>query len=74
MKYFPIFADVEHAEVLVAGGGEQAAQKVRLLLKTDARITVIAETASPELEALARQGRLAIVRRPFAVTDVAGSQ
>jgi uroporphyrin-III C-methyltransferase/precorrin-2 dehydrogenase/sirohydrochlorin ferrochelatase len=74
MKYFPIFADVEHAEVLVAGGGEQAAQKVRLLLKTDARITVIAETASPELEALARQDRLAIVRRPFAVTDVAGKR
>lgn len=74
MKYFPIFADVEHAEVLVAGGGEQAAQKVRLLLKTNARITVIAETASPELETLARQGRLAIVRRPFAVADVAGKR
>ena len=34
MRYFPLFADLETAQVLVAGGGEQAAQKVRLLRKT----------------------------------------
>ena len=74
MKYFPIFADVEHADVLVAGGGEQAAQKVRLLLKTEARITIVAELVSPELDHLAKQGRVAIVRRAFAVTDVSGKR
>jgi len=74
MKYFPIFADVERAEVLVAGGGEPAAQKVRLLLKTDARITVIAETVSPELEALAQQGRLTIVRTAFCASHVGGKR
>ncbi len=37
MKYFPIFADLDKAHVLVVGGGEQAAQKVRLLRKTKAR-------------------------------------
>ena len=36
MKYFPIFADLDKAHVLVVGGGEQAAQKVRLLRKTKA--------------------------------------
>ena len=37
MKYFPIFADLDKAHVLVVGGGEQAAQKVRLLRKTRAQ-------------------------------------
>ena len=35
MRYFPIFADLDNADVLVVGGGEQAAQKVRLLRKTE---------------------------------------
>ena len=33
MKYFPLFADLDKAHVLVVGGGEQATQKVRLLLQ-----------------------------------------
>src|SRR5687768_7293854 len=48
MRYFPIFADLQGADVLVVGGGEQAAQKVRLLRKTRARITVVAETVTDE--------------------------
>ena len=42
MRYFPVFADLDGADVLVAGGGEQAAQKVRLLARTGARIAVVA--------------------------------
>jgi hypothetical protein len=52
MKYFPLFADLEKAHVLVVGGGEQAAQKVRLLSKTSAHITVVAETVTEELREL----------------------
>jgi uroporphyrin-III C-methyltransferase / precorrin-2 dehydrogenase / sirohydrochlorin ferrochelatase len=67
MRYFPLFADLETAQVLVAGGGEQAAQKVRLLRKTAARITVVAESLNAELRALARDGALLhIPRRPTA--------
>ena len=46
MRYFPLFTDLEQAHVLVVGGGEQAAQKVRLLRKTSAHITVVAESVS----------------------------
>ena len=46
MRYFPLFADLENADVVVVGGGEQAAQKVRLLCKTAARITVISRSRS----------------------------
>jgi uroporphyrin-III C-methyltransferase/precorrin-2 dehydrogenase/sirohydrochlorin ferrochelatase len=74
MKYFPIFTDLEDAEVLVAGGAEQAAQKVRLLLKTDARIMIVADALSPELEGLAKQGRVDFVRRAFVDGDIVGKR
>ena len=74
MKYFPLFADLERADVLVVGGGEQAAQKVRLLRKTQARITVVAETATAELAELERQGAIVIVRRPFSPNDLDGKR
>ena len=61
MRYFPIFFDLEGRKAVVVGGGEEALRKVRLLLKTNARILVIApllhdELASePRVEWLARR-------------------
>lgn len=74
MRYFPLFADLEGADVLVVGGGEQAAQKVRLLAKTSARVTVLAPQPTPELEQLAAEGRLRIERRAFVAGDAAGQR
>jgi uroporphyrin-III C-methyltransferase / precorrin-2 dehydrogenase / sirohydrochlorin ferrochelatase len=51
MRYFPIFVDLKDARVVVVGGGEEALRKVRLLLKTDARIDVIADEIHAELAA-----------------------
>jgi uroporphyrin-III C-methyltransferase / precorrin-2 dehydrogenase / sirohydrochlorin ferrochelatase len=72
MRYFPVFADLNGADVLVVGGGEQAAQKVRLLRKTGARIIVVAEAVCEELAALARQGAIDLVRRGFRANDARG--
>lgn len=49
MRYFPIFMDLKDRRVIVVGGGEEATRKVRLLLKTEARIAVIAAELLPEL-------------------------
>ena len=49
MRYFPIFVDLKGRRVVVVGGGEEATRKVRLLLKTDALIEVIANELHPEL-------------------------
>jgi uroporphyrin-III C-methyltransferase/precorrin-2 dehydrogenase/sirohydrochlorin ferrochelatase len=51
MRYFPVFLDLARAKVVVVGGGEEALRKVRLLLKTDARIEVIAPDIHEELAA-----------------------
>lgn len=45
MDYFPIFLRLVNEPVLVVGGGEIAARKIDLLLRTGARVTVV----SPEL-------------------------
>ena len=49
MRYFPLFYDLKNARVLVVGGGEEALRKIRLLLKTEAQIEVVAEDLHPEL-------------------------
>ncbi len=51
MRYFPIFVDLKDRKVVVVGGGEEALRKVRLLLKTKARILVVAPLLHDELAA-----------------------
>lgn len=57
MKSFPMFIRTTGRRVVIAGGGEQAAQKTRLILKTDARIVLAAPTLDDELAALVAAGR-----------------
>ena len=45
MDYFPIFLRLTGEPVLVVGGGEVAARKIDLLLRTGAKVTIV----SPEL-------------------------
>ncbi len=56
MKYFPMFLRVADQDVFIIGGGEQAAQKARLMLKTEARITLVAPELDEELSALISEG------------------
>jgi uroporphyrin-III C-methyltransferase / precorrin-2 dehydrogenase / sirohydrochlorin ferrochelatase len=58
MKSFPMFIRTTGRRVVIAGGGEQAAQKTRLILKTDATIVLFAPKLDDELAALAADGRV----------------
>ena len=58
MEHFPIFLRLKQARVLVIGGGEVAARKIRLLRKAGARIEVAARELNPELAELAAAGEL----------------
>lgn len=57
MKSFPMFIRTTNRRVIIVGGGEQAAQKARLILKTDARIVLAAPSLDAELQALVESGR-----------------
>jgi uroporphyrin-III C-methyltransferase/precorrin-2 dehydrogenase/sirohydrochlorin ferrochelatase len=74
MRYFPVFLDLEQATVLVVGGGEPAAQKLRLLQRTPARLVVLAEVACAEIEQMAATGRVELVRRAFRPRDLDGAR
>jgi len=52
MKYFPIFIDAQYINALVIGGGDVAARKIELLLKTTQQITVMAETLNNSVQHL----------------------
>lgn len=54
MRYFPIFMDLQGRKVIVVGGGEEALRKIRLLLKTQAKISVIAPSLHDELKTNSR--------------------
>lgn len=60
MKTFPMFLKMEHRHVVIIGGDEQAAQKCRLMLKTDALICVVADQLEPELDGYLRAGRITL--------------
>lgn len=57
MKAFPMFIRTTGRRVVIVGGGEQAAQKARLMLKTDAALVIVADTLEDELRALVAEGR-----------------
>ena len=57
MKTFPMFLTMTGRRVIIAGGGEQAAQKARLMLKTEAHVTLLAPSLDPELTALIASNR-----------------
>lgn len=57
MKTFPMFLKMAGRDVVIVGGGEQAAQKARLMLKTEARLILLAPVLDEELQALVDTGR-----------------
>ncbi len=72
MRYFPLFIDLKNRKALVVGGGEEALRKVRLLLKTEVRIEIVAATLHPELTDLAVGGNIAWVGREFFAAQLDG--
>lgn len=65
MDYFPIFLRLTNEPVLVVGGGEVAARKIDLLLRTGAKVTVVAPALIESLAAKAAAGALTHIGEEF---------
>ena len=57
MQSFQMFIRTTGRRVVIAGGGGQAAQKARLMLKTDAALILVAPEFDAELAGLVAQNR-----------------
>ena len=71
--FFPLFVDLSAKHVVVVGAGRIAARRVSVLAQFTPHITVIAPGIHPDIEALALAGRLILVRKGYAPTDISGA-
>ncbi|MEL6681392.1 MAG: siroheme synthase CysG [Pseudomonadota bacterium] len=69
MKHFPILLAVEGRRIVLSGGGDAAMAKLRLLMKTEANLTVIASEVAPDIRKWAGQGKLRIIERAMEPGD-----
>lgn len=69
MRHFPVFLDLRGRRVVVSGAGEAAVAKLRLLLKTEARLTVYGVDPHDDVRGWAAAGRLTLVERPIGEGD-----
>lgn len=69
MQHFPIFVALAGRRVVLSGGGDAAIAKLRLLLKTEANLTVITPAPAKEIEAWEADGKLRIIRRAMEPGD-----
>lgn len=73
MKSFPMFIKTTARDVVIVGGGEQAAQKARLILKTDARIRLATPQLDDELLGVVAEGRAVHDASPITPETFRGS-
>ena len=66
--HLPMFIDLTHKRILVAGGGAVAGRRIRVLFGFCRHITVVAPEISPEINSLG----LDIYRREFKPSDLDG--
>lgn len=70
MSNYPVtLVDLEQGAVII-GGGVVAARKAQGLLDAGARVTVIAPQLTSELEELARDERVDVIRRAYQTGDL----
>ena len=69
---FSIEVNLEGKNVLVVGGGRIALRKVKTLLPTGARITVVAPQFDPEFSLVSRFSSLVLINRPYEPLDLRG--
>jgi len=71
--YYLIALNLKNKLALVAGGGEVSERKVKGLLKTGARVTIVSPEMTPLLRRLAKQRKVRWLKRLVKESDIAGA-
>lgn len=70
MEYLPIFIDLKQQDCLVVGGGEVAARKAGLLLKAQAKVTVVAPKLSATTQKMLDTGEISWLPAEFEQSQI----
>ncbi len=70
MKYYPVYLNLKDRRVLLVGAGEIGLQKIRPLLECRAHVHVVAPEAHPEIQVLARDGKIEWSARSYETIDL----
>jgi len=73
-RYFPVTLRLDGARVVVIGGGEVAARKLRLLLRAGPNINVVARALNPELENWRASGEITHIGAEFSPEQLVGAR
>jgi len=71
--YFPIFIDLSEKKILVIGAGKIARRRITVLCRFTPTLTVIAPDSLPEIEALAEEGTIRLLRKSYEEEDIEGA-
>lgn len=74
MQFLPVFLSVRGQPCLVVGGGDVATRKVELLLKAQAKVTVISPKLGTALKTLHEAGKFTHVAESFRAGQVGGQR
>jgi uroporphyrin-III C-methyltransferase/precorrin-2 dehydrogenase/sirohydrochlorin ferrochelatase len=69
---YPIFLDLHGQACLVVGAGRVAERRVRRLIDSGARVTIVAPQATRVIHKLHERGDLTYIARPYQSGDLAG--
>jgi len=70
MDFLPIFLDIKNQNCTVIGGGEVATRKVRLLLKAQAKVTIISPVLCTSLSSMQSECAFTYIERTFSNEDL----
>ncbi|WP_019029589.1 siroheme synthase [Colwellia piezophila] len=65
MKYFPVFLDGSKINAMVVGGGDVAARKIELLLKTTTKITIMSASVTEGVARLINENQLSWLKHNY---------
>jgi siroheme synthase-like protein len=71
--YYPIFLNIQGKRCVVIGGGEVALRKVKTLLEHSASVEVVSLELCPELNKLAREGKIKSCAKNYESRDLKGA-
>lgn len=68
--WFPLFININDKHIIVVGAGKIASRRIRTLLQFSCRLTVIASAVSSEVRRAAEEGRLELIEKEYAESNL----